>query len=331
MILTATPFRVSLFGGGTDYPAWFAEHGGATLGMAIDKYCYVGVKPMPPGQTMRFRVQYSKVNDCHSVDEIEHPAVRGALRHLGLDAALEFHVFGDMPGRAGLGGSSALTVGILHAHRPLFPHLGGAESLDPWALAEEATFVEQSVIGEAVGCQDQVFAAHGGLRLVEFRADGISLRSLELRAERLEELQASLVLVYSGAMRDAHAMAARQIAEIPAKGAVLGRMAEMAREGADLLASPRPLLEIGYLLREAWALKRELCADVATPGVDAIYTRGLACGAVGGKLLGAGGGGFLLFYVPLARRREFEAKIGAPHCGFRVSPRGTRVVIDERG
>lgn len=334
MILTATPLRVSLFGGGTDYPAWFNEQPGAVLGMAIDKYCYVGVKRMPPGQLtdgdkgMRYRVQYSKVEDCQTVDEVRHPAVRGVLQHFQITDPLEFHCFSDLPGRSGLGGSSAFTVGLIHALRRLL-NLGGGELLDPWLLATEATFLEQEVIREAVGCQDQVFAAHGGLLYITFSREGRTLRTLRLPAERLQELESSLILVYSGTMRDAHLMAAKQIAAIPGKHLELARMKALADYGMEVLLNHKPLVEVGRMLNEAWHLKRSLCSEVTTNDVDALYKRGLELGALGGKLLGAGGGGYLLFFVPHEVQAGFLAGIGAPCVRFRIAHAGTRVVIEE--
>lgn len=325
MILTATPLRVSLFGGGTDYPAWFKEHPGAVLGMAINKYCYVGVKHMPPGQELRYRVQYSKVDDCQTVDEIQHPAVRGALKYFGLDTPLEFHCFGDLPGRSGLGGSSAFTVGLVNSLRRLLNHT----EIDPWLLADEAIHIEQNVVKETVGCQDQVFAAHGGLRYITFNGSGRTLRTLELQADRLRELEASLMLVYSGTMRDAHVMAAKQVASIPNKQAILRCMKSMADSGMSLLLDHAPIEELGPMLNEAWELKKALCPEVSTPDIDQLYAKGLSCGALGGKLLGAGGGGYMLFFVPVGRGNGFINQIGAPCVRFHVAHSGTRLVISE--
>lgn len=349
MILTRTPYRVSLFGGGTDYPEYFLHHGeGACLGFAIDKYCYVGVKHMPPGQQLsmgvpaHYRVQYSRVEDRGSVEEIRHPAIRGVLQYFGVSDDLEFHCFGDMPGRAGLGGSGAFTVGLVHAMRRLFPNAGpqkdflpleiprNLSQFDPLYLAAEATFVEQKVIKEAVGCQDQLLCALGGIRLLQFteqtRWHG---PPLPIDNNRLEELLASLILVYSGTMRDAHAMAAEQIKEIPGKVTVLRMMARMAHIGADILNSNDKLHIIGGMLDEAWHLKCRLCPQVSNNEIYTLYRRGKQEGAIGGKLLGAGGGGFMLFFVPPGKRAQFAREIGMPSATFGISDRGTSVVVDE--
>ena len=331
MILTQTPLRVSLFGGGTDYPEWFQEHGGAVLGMAIDKYCYVGVKPMPPGQLgadgapLRYRVQYSKVDDCQRVEDIRHPAVRAAVRYFNTDQALEFHCFGDLPGRSGLGSSSSFTVGLLHA---LQHQLGLSNHVPLLDLAREAIPFEQHVIREAVGCQDQIFAAVGGLRFITFDVTQTQVETVSIPEDRLAELENSLVLVYSGSMRDAHLMAAQQVARVKQNTRLLLELQRQAHTGHMILTDPHfPLLGIGKLLDHTWWLKRELHPEISNPEIDALYHRGIRLGAVGGKLLGAGGGGFFLFFVPPECREAFEKSIGAPCVHFHVVHTGSRVIV----
>ena len=332
MILTRTPLRVSLFGGGPDYPAWFERHEGAVLGMAIDKYVYVGVKRMPPGQSMKYRVQYSKVQDCMLVSEIKHPAVRGALEFLKVDHPLEFHIFADQPGRSGLGGSSAFVVGLLHAlHRQLVP---SRESLDAWQLVDAAIMLERDVIKEAVGCQDQIFAAHGGLKFLTFSDIGRTVRTLDLPGHIVRELEQRLVLVHTGTMRDAHEMAAKQIALIEDgfNTAVLTRLAEIAHEGLELLleGTDRERLRLGQLLHEGWELKKRLHPEISSKAIDQLYLRGLDLGATGGKLLGAGGGGFMLFFVPSTDDMlKLRRGIGTESVDFRIAWQGTHVLVNE--
>ena len=230
MILTRTPLRLSLFGGGTDYPAWFLEHEpGAVLGLAINRYVYMGVKRMPPGQIgadgepLRYRVQYSHVDDCQRAEQVQHPAVRALLRYLPSEEPLEFHMFADLPGRSGLGGSSACAVGLLHA---VLTRQGRVSSaLD---LAREAIAFEIACIGEAVGFQDQLFAALGGIRFIRFTAAGSDVSApVTLSDARRQELEASLLLVYTGSMRDAHAMATKQIERTAANAQHLRHLAEL--------------------------------------------------------------------------------------------------------
>lgn len=330
MILTRTPMRVSLLGGGSDYPAHFLRHGGAAIGMAINRYVYVGVKPMPPGQEgarglLRYRVQYSKVDDCLSIDEIRHPAVRAALAYLGIDEPLEFHIFSDLPGRSGLGGSSACAVGVLRA---LQAYKWPFRRVDPLELAAEAIAFEQHVIGEAVGNQDQIYAALGGIVAVGFdQAAGSIVRRLEVPPESIARLEESLILAFTGTMREAHLVAARQIAEAPERAALLDELAKLARI-AEVPVTHGYVGWLGGLLELAWRRKRDL-AGVTSPEIDALHDRGMALGASGAKLLGAGGGGFMLFCVPPEARPRFLQGIGAPVARFRVARAGSEVIVNE--
>lgn len=354
MILTRTPYRVSLFGGGTDYPEWLkvADYG-AVFGMAIDKYCYVGVKPMPPGQMMRvalgelddgqaqdalhevpirFRVQYSKVDDVTRVEDIKHPAVRGALKFFSIDEPLEFHCFGDLPGRSGLGGSSSFTVGLVHALRKLMPHVSIDDVCDAWSLTDEAIAIEREVIGETVGYQDQTFAAHGGFNLIEFTRDRRRVSRLDLPVATLRQLEESLFLVYSGTMRDAHVMAAKQVAQIPSpqKLNTMVRLREQALQAYRHVRDGRSIDDLGPMLDETWALKRTIAAEVSTDDIDELYRKGKRAGATGGKLLGAGGGGFMLFFVPARKRPGFRSMMSDHRLiEFRVSSLGSHVVIND--
>ena len=336
MILTRTPLRCSLLGGGSDYPAHYVAHGGSVLGLAIDKYVYVGVKRVPPGQLMahpqtkdpvpiRFRIQYSRVDDCLTVDDIHHPAVRAAIKYLGMENdRIEFTTFADLPGRSGLGGSSAFVVGCLHA---LLRLKDPRRAVTPMDLAREAIAFEQFYMREAVGSQDQLFAALGGMRYIKFGPESHA-HALRVSWVRIERLTECLVLAYTGLMRDAQPLAAAQIAEAPTNAAALQALSHLADDGFAWMLSERPLFRIGELLDESWRHKRKF-AGVDNPQIDDLYARGLKLGATGGKLLGAGGGGFLMFYVPEHAREAFESRIGAPLVRFGMAQRGSEVIINE--
>ena len=324
MIITQTPYRVSLFGGVTDYPAWYHEHGGATLGMAIDRYCYVSVNHAPPGQTARYRIAYSKIEDRDRVEDIEHPGARGVLQHLDVRTPVALGYQGDLLSGSGLGASSAYVVGLLMALRALL----GRKHVERVSLALEAIHVERHVINEPIGCQDQFYAALGGLTRLRFEPDGqMSAHAVHLSPERQRGIEDSLVLVYTGVMRHAHEMAAKVIDAIPDRQRQLHRLAALTVEGLAALERGT-VAALGLLLHRSWLLKREIHQEIAPPIVDALYEHGLACGALGGKLLGAGGGGFLLFCVPSERRAKFDAEIGAPCVRFRGAPDGCRVLVD---
>jgi len=305
MVISRTPYRISFFGGGTDYPAWYRENGGAVLGTAIDKYCFITCRYLPPFFEHRLRLVYSKIEDCQRAADIQHPVVRAVLGMLGVERGLEIHHDGDLPARSGMGSSSAFTVGFLHA---LYGLLGRLTSQQQ--LATEAIHVEQDLIGETVGAQDQIFASFGGFNLIEFRRDGsFRVEPLTLAKSRLEELNGSLMLFYTGLRRTASQVAATYVTDIGARNKQLHRMREMVDEGMKILAGNESLDGFGDLLDEAWRLKRSLSGVVSNTQVDDIYAEARRGGARGGKLLGAGGGGFVAFYVPPECRQQVKERL----------------------
>lgn len=305
MVISRTPYRISFFGGGTDYPAWYRENGGAVLGTAIDKYCFITCRYLPPFFEHRLRLVYSKIENCQRVADIQHPVVRAVLGMLRFERGLEIHHDGDLPARSGMGSSSAFTVGFLQAMYGLLGRLTSQRQ-----LAAEAIHVEQDLIGETVGAQDQIFASFGGFNLIEFkRDDSFRVEPLTLAKNRLEELNGSLMLFYTGLRRTASEVAASYVADISARTKQLTRMRQMVDEGMKILASHDSLDAFGDLLDEAWRLKRSLSGLVSNTQVDEIYAEARRAGARGGKLLGAGGGGFLLLYVPPACRQQVKERL----------------------
>ena len=275
------------------------------LGTAIDKYCFITCRYLPPFFEHRLRLVYSKIEDCQRAADIQHPVVRAVLGLLRVERGLEIHHDGDLPARSGMGSSSAFTVGFLHA---LYGLLGRLTSQQQ--LAAEAIHVEQNLIGETVGAQDQVFASFGGFNLIEFkRDDSFRVEPLTLAKDRLEELNGSLLLFYTGLRRTASEVAASYVTDIGARTKQLTRMREMVDEGLKILAGHDSLDAFGDLLHEAWQLKRSLSGVVSNPQVDGIYAEARQGGARGGKLLGAGGGGFLLLYVPAACRQRVRERL----------------------
>jgi D-glycero-alpha-D-manno-heptose-7-phosphate kinase len=325
MIISRTPFRISFFGGGTDYPDWYREHGGAVLATTIDKYCYISVRELPPFFDHSFRVVYSVVENVKSVADIKHPAVRGVLEHLGIERGLEIHHDGDLPARSGLGSSSAFTVGLLTAVTALE---GRYISKDD--LASAAIHVEQCRLREPVGTQDQISAAFGGFNHIVFRPDGgFDVRPMILPRDRLLALQDHLMLVFTGISRTAADIAQHQIGNLKRRSAELKALTEMVDEGISVLSSPATdLCEFGRLLGEGWTLKRRLADAVSNPTVDAIYDAAMRAGAIGGKLLGAGGGGFVLLFVkPSDQSRVGEALRDFIRVPVRFDTSGSRIVL----
>lgn len=324
MIICRTPFRLSFFGGGTDYPVWFREHGGAVLAASLDYYCYLTCRFMPQFFDFTHRVVWSQIDLTRTIDDIRHPVVRAVLKDLNLTTGLEIIHNADLPARTGLGSSSAFTVGLLHALHAL-----QGRSPAKTQLAREAIRVEQELLQESVGVQDQITTAHGGLNRVDIATDGTyQLTPLALPPARLHALQDHLVLFYTGISRTASHIAQQQIAAIPNQQAVLHEMRAMVDQAQGILGGEGDLLDFGRLLHESWLLKRSISSQVATPFIDEIYQAGRQAGAVGGKLLGAGGGGFVCFMIAPERRQALlDALSHLMMVPVRFEAAGTQIIF----
>lgn len=324
MILTRTPFRMSFFGGGTDYPAWFREHGGAVLATTMDKYCYISCRYLPPFFEHRSRVVYSRIENVSANGDIEHPAVRGVLGLLGIEDGVEIHHDGDLPAKTGLGSSSAFTVGLLHAVKAL-------QGVMPtkMELATQAIHVEQNLLHESVGCQDQVLAAFGGLVRVDFDPDGeIRVSPVVVTNERANEFQSHLLLYFTGFSRIASHIAELQISRTSRLQSELSAMYRMVDDAQAILCSPRDITDLGRLLHDSWMIKRSLTTKIASEEIDEIYATARAAGAIGGKLMGAGGGGFMvLFAKPGDQPRVREALGGLLEVPFRFERGGSQIMV----
>jgi len=319
MIISRAPVRISFFGGGTDYPEYFQQAGGAVLATAIDKFSYVTASPFLSHLfDYSMRISYRKLEAVKQVHDIEHNVFRECLKLCGFERDIELHYCADLPAFTGLGSSSAFTVSLLQAL-----HSFKGQFLRPHELAYEAIHVERHILKDNVGCQDQVLAAFGGFNLVEFRTEkDIVVNRVPLSPRRLAEFEAHLFLVFTGITRKASDVVAHQLKRIEHNLPALGAMRAMVYEGHDILVAGRPLREFGELLHHAWEAKRGLDKVVSNPEIDALYHQGLAAGAWGGKLLGAGGGGFLLFFAPpeshprleqvFASRQLLKVRINAP-------------------
>ena len=325
MIITRTPFRVSFFGGGTDYPAWYQQHGGEVLSTTIDKYCYITCRHLPPFFEHKHRIVYSVIENVQHWDQIKHPAVRAVLGWANCSKGLEIHHDGDLPARSGLGSSSSFTVGLLHAIAALKGSYVSKEQ-----LTKDALHIEQNVIGESVGSQDQIAAAYGGFNRIEFlRSGNFSVSPVVLKKTRHKEFQRHLMLFFTGFSRIASEVAKAQIANLGQREAELKRMHQMVDEATRILQSTtRPIEEFGDLLHESWMLKRGLSDKVSTPEVDQLYAAARDAGAIGGKLLGAGGGGFMLLFArPEHQARIKEALKHLVHVPFAFDDSGSRVML----
>ena len=326
MIIARTPFRISFLGGGTDYPGWYRKHGGAVLGTTIDKYGYITCRHLPPFHEHRISIVYSKIECCNSVDEIQHPAAREVLRHLNVDRGIEIHHDADLPARSGMGSSSAFTVGLLHALHALQGRMMGKHQ-----LALESIHLEQDILKEAVGSQDQVHAAHGGLNHVLFHPNGeITVRPITISPDRVAEFSSHLMLFYTGIKRTASSIAETFINGIEDKKRQLRLMKDLVDEGVAILNSQNDVRGFGELLHEAWQAKRSLSPTVSNDEVNALYERARAAGAVGGKLTGAGGGGFLLLFVEPKKQEDVRLELSELiHVPVKLDFSGSQIIYYE--
>jgi D-glycero-alpha-D-manno-heptose-7-phosphate kinase len=326
MIIARAPFRVSFFGGGTDYPSYFRQHGGSVLATSIDKYCWITLRQLPPFFDYSGRIVYSKTELFHGVDEIQHPVVREGLKLLGATDRIELHHDGDLPARTGLGSSSSFTVCFLHALHALAGRMP-----DKMQLAREAMHVEQVLCSEHVGCQDQVLAAFGGFHRIDFSTSGeISLTPILLPPERAVHLQRHLMLWFTGFSSFATGMGAEQERALAERTRELARLQALVQEAQDLLTGTGDVEGFGELLHESWMVKRQLAEHVSTPEVDQAYEAARKAGAIGGKLLGAGGGGFLLLFVkPEDQYRVHTALAPRLHVPFRFERQGSQIIFYE--
>jgi D-glycero-alpha-D-manno-heptose-7-phosphate kinase len=306
MVICRTPLRISFFGGGTDYPIWYNDHGGAVISATINKYSYITARWLPPYFDYKHRIRYFDQEQVKTLDEIKHPSVRECARYLEVRKGLEVVHNADVPARSGLGSSSTFTVGMLHTLHTLQGRMPTKRQ-----LAVEAIHVEQNMIGESVGSQDQTAAAFGGLNLIRFnKSSAIEVDPIVLAEERSQRLQENLLLVFTGFSRTASDIARLQIAATPEKCAELNAMTELCQRAVAYLTDTKDSLDsFGEMLNEQWSIKKSLTGKISNREVNEIYDIGIRNGALGGKLLGAGGGGFMLFYAPRSRHENIKSAL----------------------
>lgn len=321
MIISQTPYRVSFVGGGTDLPAFYRREYGAVLSVAIDKHMYVTVSPRFEPTT---RVAYTKTEICADLDTLQHAIAREALRRTGLGRHLEITTIGDVPGGTGLGSSSSLTVGLLNA---LYAYRGRVISHED--LARQACEIEIDTLGKPIGKQDQYAAAYGGILYIRFNPDdSVFIEPLPCRAELRSELERRILLMYTAQQRDADDILRRQSAATPDRMAVLRAMRDLCEPMRETLTGRGDLDAFARLLHEGWELKRSLGLGISFPQAEAWYDAARRAGAQGGKLLGAGGGGFLMLVAPVERHAAIREALGCPReLTFGIDQRGSRIIF----
>jgi len=306
MIMTRTPFRISLFGGGTDYPAWYKDHEGMVLSTTINKYCHIHCRYLPPYFNYKFLLRYYLREETNTINEIKHPSVRECLRYLNIDRGIEMVHTGDIPAQTGMGSSSAFTVGLLTALYALTGRMATKRQ-----IVRDALHIEQDVLGENVGSQDQVATAFGGFNKIEFGGDReFYVSPLTIGREKIDLLHSHLMLYFTGLSRNASQIAAEQIKKIDQKKTELRVLTQMVCEAVSILyGKPENIIEFGKLLHESWMIKKGLTNLITTDTIDSLYSVALDAGALGGKLLGAGGGGFLLLFVPPENQKRVRERL----------------------
>ena len=325
MIVTRAPFRISFFGGGTDFPPWYREHEGAVLSTTIDKYCYINLRRLPPFFDHKHRIVYSKIENVLKNSDIKHPSVRAVFDWADVKDGVELHHDGDLPARSGLGSSSSFTVALIQALAALNGAMKTKEQ-----LATEAIHVEQNIIREHVGSQDQISAAFGGFNRIDFlRDDSFSVNPIVLPPTRLKELKDHLMLYFTGFTRFASDIEKTKIANLGDKVVELTAIRKMVDDGIEILQDRSiPIEEFGRLLYEGWLYKKSLSGEVSNSKLDTIYETAMKAGAIGGKILGAGGGGFLLVFakpdVQDAVRHSLSQLVHVP---FDFETSGSRVML----
>jgi D-glycero-alpha-D-manno-heptose-7-phosphate kinase len=327
MIISRTPYRLSFFGGGTDYNPWFEKNGGLVLAVGLAHYCYLTVRYLPQFFSHKSRIVYSKIESINEIRDIQHPSARGCLEYLNIPEGVEIHHDGDLPARSGLGSSSSFTVGLLHALYALKQQM-----VSPRQLAEEAIDVEQNLLKESVGIQDQIMAAHGGFRIIEMRPDANwSVKNMLLPKEYLKSLEDNVLLGFSGISRIAEQQAKNKVDNIK-KGVTTNELHSInaiAVEALQAFQKQAGFDDIGRLLDQSWQLKRRLADGVSADWMDDLYQTAIRNGAYGGKLMGAGGGGFLFFLAPPEKHEQIrnslsQIKVWVP---FKIDNTGSQIIF----
>ncbi len=324
MIISQTPVRMSFFGGGTDFPEFFRKHSGAVISTTFDKYCHINVRELPPLFDYKTYLSYAQIEKVNSVDEIKHPAIRNAMKWLGLERiALNYDA--DIPSKTGLGTSSSFSVGLLNA----FYTMQGI-SKTKRELADDAIHLERVLCREEGGIQDQIAAAFGGFNRIDFGADGYSVTPLEIPEEKKQKLNGNLMMFFTGLSRFSFEIQKSTKVAMNQKTAELLEMLKMVDVAENILINPSASLDdFGRLLNETWLLKRSISNKISTDYIDEIYQKAMTAGALGGKLLGAGGGGCLLFYVPEEKHESVRnALSGMLEIKFKFENEGTKIIVN---
>tara|TARA_B100000963_G_scaffold343492_1_gene345379 strand:+ start:6077 stop:7051 length:975 start_codon:yes stop_codon:yes gene_type:complete len=323
MIISKTPYRISFFGGGSDYPEWYKKYSGAVLSTTIDKYIYITLRDLPNFFEHKYRIVWSKVETVKSVNQIKHNAVRNLLKKFKVKRGLEIHYDGDLPARSGMGSSSCFVVGLA---KILFKYIN--KNISDKQLADFSINFEQKIMREIVGSQDQTATVYGGFNRINFDKKKITVKEIKNK-KNLKKLNKNLMLIYSGVQRNAPEVAKRYVNTLTKKNKKkIKKLIEHVELGEKILNSGT-IDDFGHLLDEAWFYKKEISNNISNTKIDDIYNQAKSYGALGGKLLGAGGGGFLLFYINEINKKKFLSNCDLVEIPFNFSPQGSKIIFEK--
>tara|TARA_B100001123_G_C15262385_1_gene1007068 strand:- start:200 stop:1195 length:996 start_codon:yes stop_codon:yes gene_type:complete len=327
MIISKTPYRISFFGGGTDYPEWYLNNGGQVLATSIDKYSYITCRHLPPFFDHRLRLAYSKLEHCMHAKDIKHPSAKAVLMYLGVKKDIEIHHDGDLPARSGIGSSSTFTVGLFNA---LSKYL--STPITKYNLAKNSINIEQKIIGEHVGSQDQITASYGGFNHIKFKNNGNFIINPinSISKIKIKKLEKKLMLFHTGIFRTAENITKKYVNKLYNKANHLNKIHSLVDNAIEILKSDN-IEDFGHLLNETWKIKREISNNISNNFIDDIYNYTISNGAIGGKLLGAGGGGFILFYVPENKQKTILKKLSKlVHVPFKFEFLGSQIIYRQK-
>lgn len=322
MIISKTPYRISFFGGGSDYPNWFNRYTGKVLSTTINKHIYISCRFLPNFFNHKYRIVWSKIENVKNVNQIEHLAVKNLLKYLKFNKGLEIHYDGDLPARSGMGSSSCFTVGLMKALEEI-----KERNISKKYLAQKSIYFEQKIMNEIVGSQDQIAASYGGFNKITFKKNNFRLKKIK-NNKSIQKLENNLVLIYTGIHRTAHKIAASYTKKLTTEKKIyINKIISLVDEGEKLINSGN-IDGFGELLNNAWHLKKKLSNSITNKKIDQLYQLLIKNGAMGGKLLGAGGGGFLLIYVEKKFRKKFLKKLpNLINIPFKFSSEGSKIIF----
>ena len=324
MIISKTPYRISFFGGGSDYPSWYLKNGGVVLSTTIDKYIHISGRYLPPFFEQKYRIVWSRIENVKEINQIKHRAVKEMLKYFRIKSGLEIHYDGDLPARSGMGSSSVFAVGLMN----LLNSFQG-KKINKKQLAQKSIYFEQKILKDVVGSQDQIAAAYGGFNKIVFNTGGsFDVHSVSIKKSTLKKLNSNLILLYTGFKRTAQNIAKNYVCKLTkSKKSHILAISNFVTEAENILRNG-DLNDFGKLLHESWLEKKSLSSSITNFNIDEIYNNAINKGALGGKLLGAGGGGFFLFYVPYFRQKNFikyfAKLINVP---FKFSSTGSKIMF----